>query len=295
MHQVMNAIVRHAPVPLRTLAPDLDPALETIVNRAIEKDPARRHQTMAAMGTHIARLRSKLEPGSRAFDEGTVISGHSVPLPPRTDRSLEQRRAERIQTLLRTANQALDTGRYVEALDACEQVVLISPEDPDAAAVMDRARKALDDQQVEQLIAEARTCINEGHLAEATSARALGIHPHDAPATALLEEIDAIEREERERVLKERAIALAIEKCRDAALADAEGVVAAAEQVLALDSVHAEARDLMAEARSLIEAVRASVKPNAVPVKLSIGRAVNSRMDITTTASSGSNDIRRRT
>jgi tetratricopeptide (TPR) repeat protein len=258
MHQVMNAIVRHAPVPLRTLAPDLDPALETIVNRAIEKDPARRYQTMAAMGTHIARLRSKLEPGSQAFDEGTVISGHSVPLPPRTDRLvLEQRRADRIQTLIRTANQALDAGRYVEALDACEQVVLISPEDPDAAALMDRARKALDDQQVEQLIAEARTCINEGHLAEADelARRALGIHPDHAPANALLEEIGAIEREERERVLKERAIALAIEKCRDAALAgDAEGVVAAAEQVLALDSVHAEARELMAEARSLIEA-----------------------------------------
>jgi eukaryotic-like serine/threonine-protein kinase len=258
MHQVMDAIVRQAPVPLRTLVPDLDPALETIVNRAIEKDPARRYQTMAAMGTHIARLRSKLEPGTSAFDEGTVISGHSAPLPPRTDRHvLEQRRAERIQTLLRTAEQALDSGRFVEALDACEQVVLISPEDAKAAALMERARNALDQQQVEQLIAEARTCIDEGHLAEGAelARRALGIQPDHAPASALLEEISAIERGERERVVKERAIALAIDKCRDAALAgDAEGVVAAAEEVLALDSGHAEARDLMAEARSLIEA-----------------------------------------
>ena len=85
--------------------------------------------------------------------------------------------------------------------------------------------------------------------------RALGIEPDNAAASALLEEISAIEREERERVVKERAIALAIDKCRDAALAgDAEGVVAAAEEVLALDSGHAEARELMAEARSLIEA-----------------------------------------
>jgi len=258
MHQVMNAIVRQAPVPLRTLVPDLDPALETIVNRAIEKDPARRYQTMAAMGTHIARLRSKLEPGTPAFDETLVIGGPSAPLPPRTDRHvLEQRRAERIQTLLRTAAQALDGGRFVEALDACEQVVLISPEDLEAAALMDRARHALDEQQVEQLIAEARACIDEGHLAEGAelARRALGIRPDNAAATALLDEITAIERDERDRAVKERTIALAIDKCRDAALAgDAEGVVAAAEEVLALDSTHAEARDLLAEARSLIEA-----------------------------------------
>jgi serine/threonine-protein kinase len=258
MHQVMNAIVRHAPVALRTLAPDLDPALETIVNRAIEKDPARRYQTMAAMGTHIARLRSRLDPGPQDFDEGTVISSPGAAPPPRTDRLvLEQRRAERIQTLLKAAHQALDAGRLVEALDACEQVVLISPEDADAAALMDRARHALDQQQVEQLIAEARTCIDEGHLAEGAelARRALGIYPDHAGANALLEEISAIEREERERVVKERAIALAIDKCRDAALAgDAEGVVAAAEEVLALDSAHAEARELMAEARSLIDA-----------------------------------------
>jgi hypothetical protein len=122
---------------------------------------------------------------------------------------------------------------------------------------MDRARHALDDQQVEQLIAEARTSVDEGHLAEGAelARRALGIRPDNAAASALLDEITAIERDERDRAVRERAIALAIDKCRDAALAgDAEGVVAAAEEVLALDGTHAEARDLMAQARSLIDA-----------------------------------------
>ena len=257
MHQVMNAIVREAPTALRSLVPDLDPALETIVNRAIEKDPARRYQTMAAMRTHIARLRSKLAPET-ALDEGTVISAPGAPPPPRTDRVvLEQRRAERIQTLLETAQRALDTGRFVDALDACEQVALISPDDAAAAALMDRARTALDQQQLEQLIAEARTCIEEGHLAEAAelARRGLGINPDSAGAAAILDEIDGLERGERERAVRERAVALAIDKCRDAALAgDAEGVIAAAENVLALDPAHAEARELMAEARGLIEA-----------------------------------------
>src|SRR6185503_17337024 len=163
MHQVMNAIVRLTPIALRTLVPDLDPALETIVNRAIEKDPSRRYQTMAAMGTHIARLRAKLDPGaSSALDDATVISGASHPLPARTDRHvLEQRRSERLQTLLKTAERALAAGQYVEALDACEQVALISPDDAAAAALMEQARSALDRQQVEQLVGEARGYLKE--------------------------------------------------------------------------------------------------------------------------------------
>jgi serine/threonine-protein kinase len=259
MHQVMNAIVRQTPVPLRSLVPDLDPALETIVNRAIEKDPARRYQTMAAMGTHIARVRSKLDPDEAPLlDEGTVIGGHAAAIPARTDRHvIEQRRAERIQTLLKTAHRALDTGHYVEVLDACEQVVLISPEDAEAAALMEQARTALDRQQIEQLVAEARSCLAEGEPGAAAelARRALGIDPDNPEATALLEEIAEIERVGRERAARERAIGLAIDRCRDAALAgDAAGVVNAAEEVLALDSTHAEARELMAEARQLIEA-----------------------------------------
>ena len=259
MHQVMNAIVRQTPVALRSLVPDLDPALETIVNRAIEKDPARRYQTMAAMGTHIARVRSKLDPDEAPLlDEGTVMGGHASAIPARTDRHvIEQRRADRIQTLLKTAHRALDTGRYVEVLDACEQVVLISPEDAEAAALMEQARTALDRQQVEQLVAEARSCLAEGEPGAAAdlARRALGIDPENPEATALLEEISEIERAGRERAARERAIGLAIDRCRDAALAgDAEGVVNAAEEVLALDSTHAEARELMAEARQLIDA-----------------------------------------
>jgi len=259
MHQVMNAIVRQTPVALRTLVPELDPALETIVNRAIEKDPSRRYQTMAAMGTHIARVRARLDPGaSPALDDATVISSASHPVPARTDRHvLEQRRSERMQTLLKTAERALAAGRFVEALDACEQVVLISPDDAAASALMEQARTALDQQQVEQLVGEARGYLKEGELATAAELahRALGIQPENQDANALLEEIAAIERETRERALKERAVAIAIERCRDAALAgDAEGVIAAADEVLALDREHAEARDLLTEARGLVEA-----------------------------------------
>ena len=258
MHQVMNAIVRQTPVPLRTLVPDLDPALEHIVNRAIEKDPARRYQTMAAMGTQLARVRSKLGPAEPvALDEGTVMRDGGA-IPARTDRHvIEQRRAERIQTLLKSAQRALDTGRFVEALDACEQVVLINPEDAAAAALMEQARAALDQQQVQQLVGEAGGYLGEGDVAAATELvrRALGINPHSPEANALLEHITALERRERERIARERAIGLAIDTCRDAALAgDVEGVIAAAEEVLALDPGHAEARELMTEARGLIEA-----------------------------------------
>jgi hypothetical protein len=259
MHQVMNAIVRQTPVALRARVPDLDPALETIVNRAIEKEPSRRYQTMAAMGTHIARIRSKLGPDEEpAFDEGTIISGPVSPIPARTDRHvIEQRRAERIQTLLKTAHRALDTGRFVEALDACEQVALISPDDAEAASLMEQARAALDQQQVEQLIAEARSCLGEGDVPAAAelARRALGIDAENPQVRALVDEISAIERDQRERAAQERAIALAIDKCRDAALAgDAEGVIGAAEEVLAIDSTHAEARELMTEARGLMDA-----------------------------------------
>ncbi len=141
-HNVMFAIVRDAPTPLSDLCPGLDAAVERIVMRAIEKDPARRYQTLAAMAADVAKARLTASTEGDSPNEAT-LAGVRPPAPPthqRTPRSrsdreaIARRRAEMIDGHLAAARQAFDAGDYAAAIEACEQAALI---DPDETRVLD--------------------------------------------------------------------------------------------------------------------------------------------------------------
>ena len=65
---IFDAILNRAPVPLRSLQPDLPAVLDAIVSKALEKDPASRYQSAAEMRTDLESARQILEaePGDDA-------------------------------------------------------------------------------------------------------------------------------------------------------------------------------------------------------------------------------------
>lgn len=58
--EIMDAVVHHEPVPARTLRPDLDPALEAIIHRALAKDPAKRYQSIEEMRRDLSELAARM-------------------------------------------------------------------------------------------------------------------------------------------------------------------------------------------------------------------------------------------
>ncbi len=52
---VLRKVIDEEPVPLRRLAPDVDPDLETIVMKCLEKDPGRRYATAAELADELDR------------------------------------------------------------------------------------------------------------------------------------------------------------------------------------------------------------------------------------------------
>jgi serine/threonine protein kinase/tetratricopeptide (TPR) repeat protein len=67
---------RHPVVPMR-VNPDIPPALQEVINRALEKDSNLRYQHAADMRSELQRLRRDTESGRRAVEEET----DSVPIP----------------------------------------------------------------------------------------------------------------------------------------------------------------------------------------------------------------------
>jgi serine/threonine protein kinase len=53
---VVNAIATAAPVPLRTLGPDMPAPFESVVARSLEKDPAARYQSVRALRSDRAPM-----------------------------------------------------------------------------------------------------------------------------------------------------------------------------------------------------------------------------------------------
>ncbi|MEP7190099.1 MAG: protein kinase, partial [Roseiflexaceae bacterium] len=113
----MAMLAKHAyepPRPPRSIIPSLPPEVETILLRALEKDPAARYQSAADMAADctqaiIRMKRSSTLQISRLYQEGV---------------------------------QALEEGRLDQALARFEQVTGLDPAYQDSAALLDVARSA---------------------------------------------------------------------------------------------------------------------------------------------------------
>jgi serine/threonine-protein kinase len=171
---VMKAVMSKTPPPLSEFVPGIDPAIEAAVFRAIEKDPSKRYQTLAEMSADLVKARARIPYRQAARDSDTVLAPppHEAPRTPRpfTDRELiSRRRAERIDAYLKEAQTAFDAGEFGTAVEACDQALLLDPDDGRIHALIDRARHALDHQQAIEVLADARSAFERNDLEKAAA------------------------------------------------------------------------------------------------------------------------------
>jgi eukaryotic-like serine/threonine-protein kinase len=223
---LFHRILNDAPAPLRQACPGLDPRVVVIVDRCLEKDPARRYPDLEAMRADLAVLR-----GGRDEDRGVapVPAGGrpgAVRRPPSED-VLRQREALIEQHLAR-AREALSKSDSTAVLSACRDALILDPSNADAAALQDRAEALL---QARECVKEAQGHLERGALTAASLLvqRALELEPTLPEA---LEARDAVQNAR--RVLEERERRV---RALDDAMARARAHLSAGALDLALPAV----------------------------------------------------------
>lgn len=104
---VLHNIVHLAPTPIRELLPSIDSELEAIVNKALEKDPAKRYQDLNSLAAALTHVRAKL---IAAADSHTLITpGLGEPTPQRAQSP------NRAQAHKATPPDSLKAGRLADS------------------------------------------------------------------------------------------------------------------------------------------------------------------------------------
>ena len=185
-----HRVVREPTPPLAERCENLDPEVERVVMRALEKAPANRYPDLASMRRDIARLRARLEAADRErllaaaereladgdADRALASAQEALELDQENERANEvvarARTAVETRLAVTNARAALAAGTYDKAILFAEQALALDPSSSDAIAIKDEAkvlREAQKAQQAEQLVAERRHTLT----AQLTKARGL--------------------------------------------------------------------------------------------------------------------------
>jgi serine/threonine protein kinase/tetratricopeptide (TPR) repeat protein len=217
--------IAEQPAPLlRQAMEHADHEIEQIIARALQKDANRRFQDLTEMHRELTRARRRLERDDS--DEHTLIDRPSARKPeptppPQTPRSTPAggvadqeaqfvaiARAKQLAAYVAAAERALASGDYDGAIQQSYQASALDESDSRARDVRERAKNALNLQQVHQWMVEARAALSRHDLesAEGLVARARELKP-DAP------EIDEVQQSV-VRVRNHTAALAAVERAR---------------------------------------------------------------------------------
>src|SRR5262245_41178079 len=250
---ILRRIFIDNPEPLEHVCAGLSPEVISIVNRCLAKQPGERYVDFTAFRAALASARHQL----------TVqdTSAHAMGFD-----ELLRVRTEQIQQHLGTARQAYDTANYSVALQACQRVLLLEPENAEARDLSERARGGLERRKlIRQCLQEATNELDRGSVsaASALADRALALDPRSEDALALRRTVDeAMRRRSTEE--RRRRVSDAIASGREAlARASLEAAQASIDQALRLDSQNVEAHALLNEIASAFEARRVTDKERA--------------------------------
>jgi len=283
-HVVMHKIAHESPRPIRQLFPMIDPQLEGIVNTALDRDPDKRFQSLSACAAACVRAKDTMvaladsttvrverppappaaadlhtpASGGKSGDSGssperkTPVGG--VRLPSRE--ALARRRAEQIDRYTTEARNYLQAGRFEAAIEQCELALILDTAEARALETLHTAHAALEDQQIQHWLADARSALSRGSLsaAEHLVAQSLQVRPDAGDAQALQHEIAARRDEQRSAHERARAVAGAVERARQRLeKGEFDSAVKAATEALDQDPGQQEALDLKARASAAIE------------------------------------------
>jgi serine/threonine protein kinase len=271
-HYVIHRIMNAEPQPLRELDESLDPELEQVVLKAIQKLPEQRYQDLRLLADDLVRIRDRV-PASG--NPKTVLFARPEPTkrkpsspesePQQTPRqipnldAIARRRATQIEAHLNVALDHLQHGRLEEAVEQCELAVVLDPQNARALDLLHDAHKGLDDRQVRTWVLEAETQLSKSALSEASLLidQILLLRPDSSAAAVLQRTLEDRRREQERARERARTVGIAVERARRS-LADGapEAAFRAAGEALAYEPAHAEALALKARAGDAIEEQR---------------------------------------
>ena len=174
---------------------------------------------------------------------------------------LQKRRAREIASQLANARQAFESGDFEGTLWACDKALLLDPQTPEVLDLMDRARKALDEQKISAWLEDARRALGQGDIGKASDLidQALAVDRDSKPALTIRDEMLELRRErERERE-RARTVQAAIDRARASVEeGDFEAAVRHADDALAVESGELDALGIKSKALAALEERRNS-------------------------------------
>ena len=156
---VLYRILRSEPPPLATVTPDVDPALDDAVQKAIRKDPSQRYQAMKELRADLARVRRRLASDTEEMPTTMPGAPAAAPsadpeIPTQQSRAagrgrdeIARKRARHIEHYLEAARQHLDAGEFEQAMNESELAVMLDPDNGRANELLDRLRLAIEERQ----------------------------------------------------------------------------------------------------------------------------------------------------
>ena len=248
-----------------------------VVTRALAKDPDARYQDLAGMRKDLVRLRQRIEaetPEPIAPPDGDaetiLIQGQETPQSgqrPQGSRrgadrdELSRRRMVQVGAQLEVARQAMAAGEFDAAAAAAEQALMLNAEDATALEILDRARMALDERQVQQLLTRGDDLLRSGALtgALAVADEALGLMPDSSAVRAFRQSIDRARTDRQLALERAEALRAALQRAQKLfETGEFEQAEAAAADALQLDPELGVARALQQQARDAAQRAKQS-------------------------------------
>jgi serine/threonine-protein kinase len=263
---VIERIMRGSPEPVSRLCPGVDPRIERIIARALEKHVSDRYQDLLDMRKEIAALRSSPTGRPERTDNSSAATGATVPVemvgapspaPGRRARGTQaerfvRRRRDEIEGHLEAARRALEGGDYEAAIEHAERAATIDPREGRALDIIEQGRTALDVAEARKHLSLAVQCLERKDVIEASGwvRQASALVPADG-AEDLRRELQKVRYGIERGREHARVIVQAIERAQHRLAEGAYGsAIRAAYEVLALDPRHPEALKLVTAAEA---------------------------------------------
>ncbi len=221
---MLYAIVTDDPPLLTSARSGLPPELESIVTRALKKEPNERYASVQTMVDELEAVRARVvQTKDLAVDRSTEAESllreasdllkHGryqeslaraekvLRVAPADTRARDIRdecnrklgEANQVTVLLREGTALFDRGRFREAREVLEDVLAVQPAQPDATRIIEAANDKLEQhEQVEKLIAEGEISLKHGKVDAAAAAfrRVLDLQPDDRDAQRGLKKVE---------------------------------------------------------------------------------------------------------